>query len=92
VSESSGTWKQAMILNLDNFAGSVKIQSSQFTNNNYLYDKCDLYDGKGPEWNHESLPIDNKTRSLDLKDNWNYLKRESDWKFDKIQLKSLISI
>lgn len=36
--------------------------------------------------------MDNRSRSVSLESNWGYLKRESDWKFDKIQLKSLISI
>ena len=82
VSESSGAWKQAMILNVDDFAGTITIQASNFTDNNFLFETCDLYDASS--FNHESLPLDSKSRSVSLENNWGYLKRESDWKFDKI--------
>ena len=53
VSESSGAWKQAMILNVDDFAGTIKIQASNFTDNNYLFKTCDLYEDE--RFNHETL-------------------------------------
>ena len=89
VSSESGMQHQALVLGVNLFLGEIRINNSTFTDNMFKYSSCKVL----PESSFSYTPLNTRhIPALNFEDNLTLLSRHSSWQYDKIQLKSLISI
>lgn len=89
VSSENNMQYQGLVINFDSFWGNIVIRDSLFENNLFRYSSCDIIPRDVRARGKGAAPI---LAQPSLTNDFHYIHRHPDTKFDKVQIKSLINI